>query len=216
VFDEINSWWRSNQREGKASLLFAYSLGKAQRLLAGLDPEIGPIWLHGAMLQLVQDYRDCGVMLPPTRYVAEADKKMDWSKSIILAPPSTLNTAWAKKFNPVSTAFASGWMQIRGTRRRKAVDRGFVLSDHADWNGLLDAIKATAAQRVWVTHGYVTQLVRHLQEIGLDAKTVMTSYEGERDDLAEEQPSLEEQLGPVELASTSETTLGEQASGVDQ
>src|SRR5207237_3764128 len=105
-----------------------------------------------------------------------------WDRALILAPPSAHGTPWARKFAPASTALASGWMRIRGTRRRKAVDRGFVLSDHADWPGLLEAIKATGAERVWVTHGYVAVLARWLRELGLDADVVATPFEGERDD----------------------------------
>ncbi len=187
VFAEVNAWWKANQSEGRASLLYGYALGKAQRLLAGLDPGVGPIYLHGAVLKLVQDYRDAGVPLPPARYVGEAAKDTDWSRALILAPPTAHGSPWARKFGPASTAFASGWMQIRGTRRRKAIDRGFVLSDHADWPGLLEAVRATRASEVWVTHGYVNVLVRYLGEKGLDAKALATRFEGERLEGGEEE-----------------------------
>src|SRR5262249_54866255 len=155
---------------------------KAQRLLAGLDPSLGPIFLHGAVVKLARDYADSGVTLPPWTYVGDAPTGTKWDRALIVAPPSAHNSPWAHKVSPSSTAFASGWMTIGGPRRRKAVDRGFVLSDHADWPGLLGAIAATGAERVWVTHGYVAVLVRYLQEKGLDARAVQTHFEGEKDD----------------------------------
>ena len=180
VFDEVNAWWRANREAGKASILFGYALGKSQRLLAGLDPAIGPIYTHGAVERLNAAYRVTGISLPDTTYAAEAPKGTDWSGAVILAPPSAQATPWTRKFGSSATAVASGWMQIRGVRRRKAIDRGFVLSDHADWPGLLDAIRSTGATRVWVTHGYTAILVRYLRELGLDAQVVQTLFEGER------------------------------------
>ncbi|MFL5245415.1 MAG: ligase-associated DNA damage response exonuclease [Gemmataceae bacterium] len=188
VFADINAWWRTNKEEGKASLLCGYALGKAQRLLAGVDCGIGPIFTHGAVEKMVADYRATGIELPKTTYVAEAPQDTEWAGALAIAPPSAHGTPWARRFAPVSTAFASGWMRIRGTRRRRAVDRGFVLSDHVDWPGLLASIQATGAERVWVTHGYVAAVVRRLQELGLDAAAVPTRFEGERDEAAEEDP----------------------------
>jgi putative mRNA 3-end processing factor len=187
VFEQINAWWRANQAEGKCSLLYCYALGKAQRLLSGLDPAIGPIFLHGALLRLTDDYRRAGVALPQARYVGNADRKFDWSQAIVLAPPSAHATPWMRRFGSVSSAFASGWMRIRGTRRRRAVDRGFVLSDHADWPGLLEAIAATGAEQIWVTHGYTAVLARWLQEQGYNAAIVPTHFEGEGDDMGDEE-----------------------------
>ena len=182
VFDEINAWWRGNREAGKASLLLAYALGKSQRLLSGLDPSIGPIFTHGAVEKLNHAYRETGIDLPPTSYAGSAGKGKSWAGAMIVAPPSAQGTPWARKFGPVSYALASGWMTIRGTRRRKAVDRGFVLSDHVDWPGLLGAIEATGASRVLVTHGYSAVVVKWLREKGLDADVILTRYEGERDD----------------------------------
>jgi putative mRNA 3-end processing factor len=162
-------------------LLLGYALGKAQRLLSGLDPSIGPIYCHGAVEKINQAYREGGVILPPTAYAGAASRAERWAGAMIVAPPSAQGTPWARKFAPVSTALASGWMTIRGTRRRKAVDRGFVLSDHADWTGLLDTIKATGAGCVLVTHGYAAVVVRYLREQGLDADVLPTRYEGEGD-----------------------------------
>jgi putative mRNA 3-end processing factor len=182
TFAEVNNWWQGNQAAGKASLLFGYALGKAQRLLAGLDPAIGPIYTHGAVERLVRDYRDSGINLPATLYVGDAPKNTDWSRALILAPPSAHGTPWSRRFGAFSTAFASGWMRIRGTRRRRAVDRGFVLSDHADWPQLMDTIRATGAEQIWVTHGYIPVLVRWLQEQGLDARPLPTQFEGDEDE----------------------------------
>ncbi len=178
VFGQINSWWRANQDKGKASLLFAYALGKSQRLLAGVDASIGPIYTHGAVERLAGIYREEGIALAPTTRAVLAER-VDWSRALIVAPPEANGTPWMRRFGALSTAFASGWMRIRGTRRRRSLDRGFVLSDHADWPGLLGAIAATGASRVWVTHGYRLPLTRWLQEKGLEALAVETRFEGE-------------------------------------
>jgi putative mRNA 3-end processing factor len=196
VYAEINAWWRGNQDEGKASLLFGYALGKAQRLLAGLDPAIGPIYTHGSVARLVRDYRDSGVLLPPATYVNDAPAGTRWERALILAPPSAHGSTWVRRFGPHASGLASGWMRIRGTRRRKALDRGFVLSDHADWPGLLRAIEASGAEHVQVTHGYVAALVRYLQEKGIDAVGLSTRFEGEWDDEPEETPPAESDPRP--------------------
>ncbi len=182
VFEEINAWWRANRDAGIASLLFGYALGKSQRLLAGLEPEIGPIVAHGAVQALVEDYRKSGVRLPETEYATGRKGRGAWAGVLVVAPPHSHGSAWARRFGPASTAFASGWMRLRGTRRRRAVDRGFVLSDHVDWPSLLDAIRETGAETVWATHGYTTPVVRWLRERGIDASAVSTRFEGETDD----------------------------------
>ncbi|HEY9712665.1 MAG TPA: ligase-associated DNA damage response exonuclease, partial [Chroococcales cyanobacterium] len=160
VMEQINDWWLANSAAGKTSLLFGYALGKAQRIMAGLRESIGPIYTHGAVERLTQVYRGCGVKLPPTEYVGNLPGGTKFAGSIVIAPPSAQATPWTRRFGTVSTAFASGWMRIRGTRRRKSVDRGFVLSDHADWEGLLSAVKDTGAERIIVTHGYAAEMVR--------------------------------------------------------
>jgi len=187
VFAGINAWWRANREEGKATIIYGYALGKAQRLLAGVDASIGPIFTHGAVERLNADYRATGIPLPPTTYAAAANKA-DFAGSLIVAPPSAHGTTWLRRFGNVSTGFASGWMQIRGKRRQKAVDRGFVLSDHVDWTGLSGAIKATGASRVWVTHGYTAVVVRWLQEQGYDSRAIETRFSGEG-----EEPEIEEE-----------------------
>ncbi|MFL5329060.1 MAG: ligase-associated DNA damage response exonuclease [Gemmataceae bacterium] len=186
IFAAINAWWRANLDAGEASMLFAYALGKAQRLLAGLDPAIGPIYTHGAVERLTQVYRDAGVALPETRSAIDMPKGTTWAGAMIVAPPSAQGSPWLRRFGGPSTGYLSGWMQVRGFRRRRAVDRGFVLSDHADWPGLQSAIAATGAERVWVTHGYSDALARWLTEHGIEATTVRTQFEGERDDMLDE------------------------------
>ncbi len=185
IFTEINSWWRQNRAEGQGSILFAYALGKAQRLLMGIDATIGPIYVHGAVHNLNDIYRASGIGLPDARYVGEAAPKQDWSRALIVAPPSAQNSPWLRRFGRASTAFASGWMRVRGQRRRRSVDRGFVLSDHVDWPGIIRTIAETGAQRVYVTHGYTPPLVRWLTEQGVEAYALETPYQGEADEQGE-------------------------------
>ena len=180
VFDEIAAWWASNRDNGRASVLYAYALGKAQRLLAGLlHANIGPIYTHGAVERLNADYRAAGIALPATTYAGSAPRSHDWSGSLIIAPPSAAGSTWLRRFGNLSAGFASGWMRIRGARRRRSVDRGFVLSDHVDWPSLLAAIAATGAERVLVTHGYRAPVVRWLEEHGISAEAVASKWEGE-------------------------------------
>lgn len=185
VFDEIAAWWEANRRVGRASVLFAYALGKAQRLLAGLlERQAGPILVHGAVERLNADYRDSGVRLPETLHATAAVRRADAAGALVVAPPSAAGSTWMRRFGSVSTAFASGWMRVRGTRRRRGVDRGFVLSDHVDWPALLETVEATGAQRIWVTHGYREPVVRWLRERGLEADAIASRWEGEQDDEA--------------------------------
>jgi putative mRNA 3-end processing factor len=181
LFGEINEWWASNAANGRASVLFCYAFGKAQRILAGVDSGIGPIVTHGAVEPLNRAYREAGVPLPATQMVSEVTDKADFSKALVLAPPSAAGTPWMKRFGEYSDAFASGWMLLRGARRRRAVDRGFVMSDHADWPGLNTAIQASGASTVYVTHGYVPVMVRWLKEQGLEALSFDTKF-GEDED----------------------------------
>ena len=182
VFADIDAWWRSNAEAGRASLLMAYSFGKAQRLLAGVDAGIGPIIVHGAVEPLNAAYRAEGVALPATRLATEVRDKADFRRALVIAPPSVQGSAWAQRLGETSTAFASGWMQLRGARRRQGLDRGFVLSDHADWPGLQRAIAATGASRVIVTHGYEAVMVRWLGEQGLQAGAFATEYGADDDE----------------------------------
>ena len=239
VLGEVNAWWQANAAAGRASLLLGYSFGKAQRLLAGLDPAIGPIAVHGAVAPLNEAYRGAGVALPATTTVdalvadkalrqqalvvapravranaeqAESNRRAARStwvrqtalatsgaiseaeleaaqRALDVAPPAVLGSAFARRLGEHADAFASGWMQLRGARRRQGVDRGFVLSDHADWPGLQRAIAATGATRVIVTHGYEAVMVRWLQQQGLEAGSFRTEYGDERLDADEVPPA---------------------------
>lgn len=179
VFLDINAWWRESQERGRTAVLYAYSLGKAQRVLAGVDAEIGPILVHGAVDRYLPAYQKAGIALPVTERATAENARMTRGRALVIAPPSAAAHPWLRKFGNLSTAFASGWMQIRGTRRRRALDRGFPLSDHADWNGLLRSIRETRASEVLVTHGYTSVMVRWLQEQGLAARAIATRFEGE-------------------------------------
>ena len=181
VFEQINEWWRRNRERGKVSVVGAYSLGKAQRVMNGVDRTIGKIFTHGAVERLTEAYRECGVDLPETKYVGDVENKKDFAGSLVVAPPSALGSNWLRHFGSHSTGFASGWMIVRGARRRKAVDRGFVLSDHADWAELQTAIRASEAETVFVTHGFIEELVRWLSENGVNAKPLKTQYVSEEE-----------------------------------
>lgn len=187
VFADIDRWWAGNASAGRASMLFCYAFGKAQRILAGIDPSIGPVLVHGAVEPLNRAYRASGVALPSTRLVSDVTDKNEVKRALVLAPPSAQGTPWLRRFGDYSDAFASGWMQLRGTRRRRALDRGFVLSDHADWPGLMRAIGATGARRVIVTHGNVPVMVRWLREQQLEAEAFETEF---GDDTADESAPL--------------------------
>jgi putative mRNA 3-end processing factor len=179
VFAEINSWWSTNQSLDRTSVIFAYSLGKAQRLLSGLEASLGPIFAHGAVLRFLPHYAAAGVNLPEVQPAVAEIVRATKGKGLILAPGSTDGSPWLRKFGEISRAFASGWMQVRGARRRRALDRGFVLSDHADWEGLRATIRATGAERILATHGYTAPLVRWLRENGCEAEALVTRYETE-------------------------------------
>jgi putative mRNA 3-end processing factor len=193
IFDDINGWWRKNAGQNRCSVVFAYSFGKAQRILSGLDPTIGPIVCHGAVEPLSRAYRAEGVPLPPTVMVTDIDKAA-LRQALVIAPPSAAGSTWMRRFGDYSDAFASGWMLLRGARRRRGVDRGFVLSDHADWPGLMTAIRATEAERIIVTHGSIPVMVRWLCGQGLDAAGFETEY-GDEDEAVTEAKPEEAQAG---------------------
>ncbi len=198
--EEINAWWRHCRSHNRTAVVFAYALGKAQRVLSLLDESIGPIGTHGAVQRLVEVYKQTplGGALPACERVNADNLRALRGKGIVVAPPSVDGSTWVSKLakgcDGVETAMASGWMAVRGNRRRRAVDRGFVLSDHADWPGLLHAIGATGAERVGVTHGYAEPMARYLRERGTDSFTIRTRYsgEGEREGLDETDEGMSE------------------------
>ena len=161
--------------------MFVYTLGKAQRLLKHLDTGIGKIYTHGAVENMTEVLRSM-VDLPKTTLITRETKKEEIAGNIVIAPPSAHGSIWIRKMAPFVTGSASGWMAFRGARRRRAIDRGFVLSDHCDWQGLLESIKATGAEKVISTHGYSDIFSAYLREQGYDARTEHTQYEGETDE----------------------------------
>lgn len=181
VFEEINNWWAANREEKRTSILFCYSLGKAQRLLKNLDTTTGQVYTHGAIENMTEVIRSM-IDLPNTTRITKDIKKEALLGNLILAPPSTHGGSWIRKMVPYVTASASGWMTFRGARRRRAIDKGFVLSDHCDWDGLLQSIKATSAEKIICTHGYTDIFANYLRTIGYDARTEATQY----DDAVEE------------------------------
>lgn len=186
VFEEINQWWRENREQGKVSIISAYSLGKAQRIIQNVDPEIGPIFTHGAVENINEVIRKQGVSLVETARVHSKIKKEEYRGGLVIAPPSATGGNWIRKFQPHSVAIASGWMNLRGTRRRRNADRGFVLSDHADWEGLNQAIKDTGCEKVVVTHGYTEVFAKWLREQGYEAYAEKTQFETETPEDTEE------------------------------
>ena len=180
IFDKVNNWWRKNKSEGKVSVITAYSLGKAQRLINGLDASIGKIYTHGAIENMNQVLRTNGHHIQDTIHATAEYKYRDYESSMVICPPSAANSSWTKKLKDFRLGIASGWMQVRGARRRRAADIGFVLSDHADWGDLNTAIKETGAQEIYVTHGFSRIFSQYLNEQGYDAKVVQTAFEGER------------------------------------
>jgi putative mRNA 3-end processing factor len=182
VAREILHWWDECIADNKTAVLFCYALGKAQRVMAELakltDREI---LLHGAMLPLTRIYEEEGIKIGKYRAVSEFEKGADLKGALVIAPPSAGGSPWMKRFPSASAGFASGWMQVRGNRRRGSYDRGFVVSDHADWKSLVKTVQETEAKKVYVTHGDGTTLSRFLQEKGIDAEPLKTSFEGESD-----------------------------------
>jgi putative mRNA 3-end processing factor len=187
IWDEVNQWWQQNKAEGKTSLLCGYALGKAQRLMQGLSNAIGSIYVHGAVHHVNEALRAQGIVLPDTAWLSSSISRKQLEGAMVIAPPSVLGTSWMRKLQPCATAMASGWMTMRGNKRRQAVDRGFALSDHADWPGLLIAIKETGASNILVTHGYTHIFSRYLNEQGYNASVVETLFAGDAapDEVAE-------------------------------
>lgn len=180
IISEINNWWKANKEAGKTSILCAYALGKAQRLISAVDCSIGKIFVHGSVANVNEALIRNGAILPETiRVTNEIDKSL-FKGNLVITPVSGLGSSWIKKFSPYETAMVSGWMNIRGMKRRRSVQRGFVLSDHADWMGLNEAVKGTGAEKVFVTHGYQSVFARYLSGLGYDAKEVITEYAGEQ------------------------------------
>ncbi|QJD95840.1 ligase-associated DNA damage response exonuclease [Mucilaginibacter robiniae] len=181
VFAEVNAWWKNNLENGLGTVIVGYSLGKAQRILQNLDSCNGPIFTHGVIENTNEALRRNGIVLQPTQRITADTPKEAIRKGIVIAPPSAVGTPWMRKFQPYSFGYCSGWMALRGAKRRRAADRGIILSDHADWDGLVSAIDATGCEKVYLTHGYTASFARYLSEIGFDAHEVHTLYGGEEE-----------------------------------
>ena len=180
VVSELLAWWQSQAKLGRTAVLFCYTLGKAQRILAELARHGDrPIYVHGAVEEMTARYREAGVHLGVTERVVEQAKGKTFAGELVLAPLSARGTPWMKRLGDTSSGFASGWMRVRGERRRRNLERGFALSDHADFPALLRTVKETRARRVLVTHGYAEQFAHYLRDLGVDAQTLSTHFEGE-------------------------------------
>ncbi len=180
VAREIVAWRRDCAARGEAAVLFCYALGKAQRVLAELLPfDDQPALLHGAIAAGVEVYRQSGIAMLDTRRVADEEKGANFAGQLIMAPPSAAGSPWMRRFKRAQLGFASGWMRLRGNRRRRNYDRGFVVSDHADWPDLFRTVRETGARRVIATHGNTDAIIRALQEQGIAAEAFRTDYGGE-------------------------------------
>jgi putative mRNA 3-end processing factor len=179
VFNEMEEWCKNNRHNGQLSILYGYSLGKAQRILQGLPESVGPIFTHSTIEAVLNVMRNQGVSLKNTIPVNEHLTRGELLSGVIIAPPAVQNSNWLKKFEPIRNGVVSGWMALRGARRRRNADKGFVLSDHADWEGLNEAISQTGAENVFVTHGYTDILSKWLIDKGLNAHPLETNFEGD-------------------------------------
>ena len=176
LFSGMKDWILNNKLEGKSSVFIAYSLGKAQRILKPLSETGLPIYAHGAVYNVHQTLINSGWKLPLVNRITSETTKEELKECIVIAPSSAEGSPWIKKFSPYATGICSGWMQVRGNVRRKNADAGFVISDHADWEGLLSATKATGAEKVYATHGFQSAFSRYLNENGVEAAEVKTNY----------------------------------------
>ncbi|MEO7522905.1 MAG: ligase-associated DNA damage response exonuclease [Ferruginibacter sp.] len=193
LFDEIKAWIKNNQEEDKASVFIAYSLGKAQRILKPLAQTGIPIFAHGAVYNVHQTLLKSGWNLPLVSRVTYETTKEELKRSIVIAPSGAEGSPWIKRFSPYAVGICSGWMQVRGNVRRKNADAGFVMSDHADWDGLISAVKATGAEKVFATHGFQSAFSRYLNEQGIEAAEVKTNYGSDEE---ESTAVVEESLNP--------------------
>jgi putative mRNA 3-end processing factor len=176
IYYDIQNWVRSNEVAGKTSVLIGYSLGKAQRILQAIEEVTGNIYVHGAIWNVHETLLQAGHKLPAVQRITPDMPKDAFKSSVVIAPPSADGSPWMRRFASHSTGICSGWMQVRGNQRRGNADAGFALSDHADWQGLLQTVKATGAQKVYITHGFQSVFSRYLNEIGIDASEVKTEF----------------------------------------
>lgn len=183
---QLQQWIVNNQKQNKTSVFFGYSLGKAQRIMSLVDG-IDQVYVHSAINNLNQAISKSGIVLPKSKLITSDFNKKDIQNKIVILPPALLGSNLLKKIPNAATAICSGWMQIRGNRRWKGVDAGFAVSDHADWNGLLSAVKVTEAEKVYVTHGSQAVFSKYLNEIGIESQEVVTEYGTEDNEDAKDQ-----------------------------
>jgi len=181
IFKQIRDWVADNHDKQKTSVLIAYSLGKAQRLIKNLAGD-SKIYVHNAIANLNDGFISAGVDLPATIRITPELKKEELQQGIVIVPPALAEGRWIKNLQHAATGVCSGWMRVRAGRRWRSADAGFALSDHADWPGLLSAIKATAAEKVFVTHGFVSTFSKYLNEIGIHSEEVATRYGNEEEE----------------------------------
>ena len=182
IYADMQQWIKELNNDGKTAVLTAYSLGKAQRILQPISETGIPIFLHGAVYNVHRTLVDAGWKLPSAKRVELDAPKESFKKSVVIVPGSAIGSPWMKRFTPYAVGSCSGWMQVRGNVRRRNVDAGFALSDHADWNGLLQTNKATVAEKVFVTHGFQSAFSRYLNEIGIEAGEVKTEFGEEEEE----------------------------------
>ena len=187
IFGKMQQWILKNKEEGKASIFIAYSLGKAQRILKPLSETGIPIYVHGAVYNVHQALMNNGWKLPQVLRITPETKKDDLKGCIVIAPSGAEGSPWIRRFTPFETGVCSGWMQVRGNVRRRNADAGFALSDHADWDGLIEAVKATGAEKVYTTHGFQSAFSRFLNENGIESGEVKTQFGGEEEEKLEDE-----------------------------
>jgi putative mRNA 3-end processing factor len=172
VIRDIHEWWRNNGLNGITSVLFGYSLGKAQRLLHSVDISIGPVYVHPAIEQINQLFRQHYFSIPDVNTLSETTPHRELKTALVIIPPNALKNGWLDHVAEYSTAYASGWMATQGISWVRNADAGFVISDHADWDGLNEAVRLSGAETIFVTHGFTGQFSRWLCEQGYDAHSV--------------------------------------------
>ncbi len=176
INNDLNLWVSRNAEQGFNSVIIGYALGKSQRILTALETDL-PILLHSTVYNT-----NAAVGFDNSRYIkfTQDFKKDTLDPGIVLATGMAMGSPWLRRFEPYKLAMCSGWMQLRGARRRRNADMGFIMSDHADWKGLNEAVLATGAENIYVTHGYKSIYANWLRErYKLNAIEVETQFEGE-------------------------------------
>jgi len=182
IYQDIRQWIQQNKEKGRSSVLLAYSLGKAQRVVDAIKETGDKIFVHGAIWNTMEALRSAGIHIAEVHRITTETPKESLKNAVVIAPPSAEGSSWLKRFAPYSIGICSGWMQVRGNIRRRNADAGFVLSDHADWDGLNEAVKNAGAERVFVTHGFQSVFARHLREQGLEAHEIQTAFGSEENE----------------------------------